>query len=300
MTKATFKGQKATINPPPANTKDNINTTNTNEVKQLVEETENIKDPSPLLTGHKKTWRAYMIEFIMLFLAVYLGFVAENIRERLSEHNRAKEYAKSFLIDLKNDTTELNTSMYSDISTKLMTDSFVQFISKEDVRLKGGELYYLSRMANGVYITDWNKATLNQLLSSGNLRYFTNSQLLDKINVYNTTSANLSSLQQRISDATQQCSIYRNQIFKASSLIMVQSIPNNITHNRMVTIIDSFRRVNMPLQSYDAGLLNSYANALLATGGNRNYLLNWLYPEAKKQAIEIMELIKKEYQLENN
>ena len=34
---------------------------------------------------HKKKWSEYIIEFIMLFTAVTLGFFAENIREHFIE-----------------------------------------------------------------------------------------------------------------------------------------------------------------------------------------------------------------------
>lgn len=44
---------------------------------------------------HKKNWKAYLLEFFMLFLAVFLGFIAENEREHVVEKNRAKQYAKS-------------------------------------------------------------------------------------------------------------------------------------------------------------------------------------------------------------
>ncbi|HEY5369620.1 MAG TPA: hypothetical protein VIJ75_11565, partial [Hanamia sp.] len=44
---------------------------------------------------HKKEWHEYLLEFIMLFLAVFLGFVAENIRETSVEHGREKEYARA-------------------------------------------------------------------------------------------------------------------------------------------------------------------------------------------------------------
>jgi hypothetical protein len=250
---------------------------------------------------HKKKWGEYLLEFFMLFLAVFLGFIAENIREHFAEQGRAKEYAKSFLIDLKNDTTELNNSIFYDENTRLMTDSLVQFISKENVHVKGGELYYLSRKASVFYITDWNKATINQLVSSGNLRYFTNPQLVNKINVYNTVAANITSLQQLLSDINHQSSAYRNQIFIAASQLMIyESISaNNIAAGKKEAIIDSLRHVNIPLQSYDEGLLNSYANALLATSVNRNNLLNLLYPEAKKEATEIIGLIKKEFHLKD-
>ena len=33
---------------------------------------------------HKKKWVEYVLEFVMLFFAVFLGFIAENIREDLS------------------------------------------------------------------------------------------------------------------------------------------------------------------------------------------------------------------------
>ena len=34
---------------------------------------------------HKIKWSEYIIEFVMLFAAVTLGFIAENIRERNTE-----------------------------------------------------------------------------------------------------------------------------------------------------------------------------------------------------------------------
>src|SRR5690242_1494579 len=37
---------------------------------------------------HKKKWSEYLLEFFMLFLAVFLGFVAENIREHSVEYDR--------------------------------------------------------------------------------------------------------------------------------------------------------------------------------------------------------------------
>ena len=46
---------------------------------------------------HKKKWSEYIIEFIMLFTAVTLGFFAENIREGITEKNK-----KKILINQKN------------------------------------------------------------------------------------------------------------------------------------------------------------------------------------------------------
>jgi hypothetical protein len=44
----------------------------------------------------RKKWTHYFWEFLMLFLAVFCGFMAENIREHKIEQHRAKEFARSY------------------------------------------------------------------------------------------------------------------------------------------------------------------------------------------------------------
>jgi hypothetical protein len=55
----------------------------------------------------KKGVKEYFFEFLMIFLAVTLGFIAENIREKISEHKRAKIYAGTLVNDLQADTSAL-------------------------------------------------------------------------------------------------------------------------------------------------------------------------------------------------
>ena len=57
--------------------------------------------------GHRKKWSHYFWEFIMLFLAVFCGFLAENQREHMIEHQREKKFATSLYEDLKKDTADL-------------------------------------------------------------------------------------------------------------------------------------------------------------------------------------------------
>jgi hypothetical protein len=55
----------------------------------------------------KKKFKEYFLEFLMIFLAVTLGFFAENIRENIGDHKREKEYILSMIQDLQSDTTNL-------------------------------------------------------------------------------------------------------------------------------------------------------------------------------------------------
>jgi hypothetical protein len=52
----------------------------------------------------RKKFTHYLWEFLMLFLAVFCGFLAENFREHQVEKKRAREYIISFYEDLKKDT----------------------------------------------------------------------------------------------------------------------------------------------------------------------------------------------------
>ena len=56
---------------------------------------------------HKKRSGEYFLEFLMLFLAVTLGFFAENLRERISESRREKEFARQLYSELKEDSASV-------------------------------------------------------------------------------------------------------------------------------------------------------------------------------------------------
>jgi len=52
---------------------------------------------------HKKKWSEYIIEFVMLFTAVTLGFFAENVREHISEKEKKKELLQTVAHDIEAD-----------------------------------------------------------------------------------------------------------------------------------------------------------------------------------------------------
>ena len=62
--------------------------------------------PDPGLRRGKK-WTHYFWEFLMLFLAVFCGFLAENQREHYIEHLREKQYLRSLLENLSTDTATI-------------------------------------------------------------------------------------------------------------------------------------------------------------------------------------------------
>ena len=56
-----------------------------------------------------KIWH-YFFEFLMLFLAIMLGFFVENRREQFVEHHREKQYMQSLVKDLEQDISNRDNS----------------------------------------------------------------------------------------------------------------------------------------------------------------------------------------------
>jgi len=57
--------------------------------------------------SHKKKWSEYFLEFLMLFLAVTLGFFAENIREHQVLVERKNQNLEGIVQDLRKDSFQL-------------------------------------------------------------------------------------------------------------------------------------------------------------------------------------------------
>src|SRR5215471_2654460 len=74
--------------------------------KQVTENMEVHKHPHHVM--HRKKWGEYLLEFFMLFLAVFLGFLAENQREHYVEREREKQFINSLVRDVEMDTAQIN------------------------------------------------------------------------------------------------------------------------------------------------------------------------------------------------
>src|SRR5437667_9186742 len=71
----------------------------------------------------RKKWTHYLWEFLMLFLAVFCGFLAENLREHSVEKHREKEYMKEIVENLKYDTVRCSINAAANIEIALGLDS---------------------------------------------------------------------------------------------------------------------------------------------------------------------------------
>jgi hypothetical protein len=119
----------------------------------------------------------------MLFLAVFCGFLAENQREHMIEHRRAKQFALSLLSDIKTDTAALHTAI--DFGDKKINaiDSLFGQIEQAREKWKDTLIYTYTGFAGRIRPFKHHSGTYEQMKASGSLRYF-KQELTDLLNQY--------------------------------------------------------------------------------------------------------------------
>src|SRR6187399_1709225 len=132
----------------------------------------------------RKKWTHYFWEFLMLFLAVFCGFMAENIREHKIEQHRAEEFAKSLVQDLQNDTAAIAIEKKSGTIYISVVDSLLKLSKTPLEGRKASEFSFYTRFAYWTVPVSWSRNTFEQIKNSGSLRYFKNGQLLKKLLEY--------------------------------------------------------------------------------------------------------------------
>ncbi len=132
----------------------------------------------------RQKWTHYLWEFVMLFLAVFCGFLAENQREHMFENSRELQYIRSYMNDLEKDITQLDSLVKKREERKNQIDSLSFIFRSPDPDLYGGQSYYFARYLPRPFLYVPYDATIQQLKSSGNLRLIRKLAVVDTILSY--------------------------------------------------------------------------------------------------------------------
>ena len=133
----------------------------------------------------KKNWKSYFWEFLMLFLAITLGFFVENQREHYIENQRAKGLVTSFITDLKKDTSLLNwLNDFRNHKRRVRLDSFYLLLKTPAEKMDKSIYYPLMHKIAEHYSFSQSTGTIDQLKNAGYLRYFSDTRLLNYISEY--------------------------------------------------------------------------------------------------------------------
>jgi len=131
----------------------------------------------------RKKWTHYFWEFLMLFLAVTLGFFVENQREHYIEHKRAREYALLMVEDLKKDTAQY-ADLITMIEKHIKSFDTVSILFRQSPSVSNKRLIQAVLTQRTTYRTPLYPTTFNQMNNSGTLRYFRNKEISRRVSLY--------------------------------------------------------------------------------------------------------------------
>ena len=131
----------------------------------------------------RKKWTHYFWEFLMLFLAVFCGFLAEYQLEHVIEHQREKKYILSLLEDLKIDTSRIQRYLQTKETSLKRTDSLIHLLVTGDYKSKGSETYFFAGRVSAVGFISAD-GTMQQLKNAGGLRLIKKQVAVDSIMAY--------------------------------------------------------------------------------------------------------------------
>lgn len=266
------------INPQSKNFPDEIISTNQTDAGISNQKTGNMEVlKHPHHVTHKKKWGEYLLEFIMLFLAVFLGFSAENLRERITEHNIEKDYIHSLVEDLKSDTLQSNEILILLNNRIAGVDSVVTALSSPGIIENSNNAYRLWSKNIGFANFISNDRTIQQLKNSGGLRLIRNKTVSDRIMKYDQVIRDFNGLSTVIAGILGDQHIY-SQLFDFINLDKNANVPVPLTEQGRKLLNEAY--ANREVWRYI--LLNLFNSLKLVNEESKGTLL----------------FIQKEYQLE--
>jgi hypothetical protein len=233
---------------------------------------------------HKKKWSEYFLEFFMLFIAVTLGFFAENQREHFVEKHREKQYMESLLLDLEKDKMEVeaarkftNTQIANiDTAIVLLTKGIW---SKENLKT----MYRVSLKTGGNRPISFVESTSTQL-KTGGMRLIEDKNITKLITDYWQLLAQMNQAQTNSFD-TWKTSI-KNMTYKIFDGTNYIDVKNKIINDNAV------------LMTYDPIYLKEYNNRLLNLKFDlKNYLVDYFYDRIDSTILALQKEIKLKYNI---
>ena len=206
----------------------------------------------------RKKWTHYLWEFLMLFLAVFCGFLAENQREHMIEHQREITYMNSLTTDLKEDTATIRYVISFCITKFHGMDTLAQLLNKEILSNdEEKELYYLnSRHAASVLFMVFNERTIKQLMNSGNLRLVRKQGTSDSImNYYGQTMDRVIDQENVYDEMSKRLLFSAEEIFDRSASLTKMNADNSFYQD--------IREEKMKLITKDKNVLRKYSQMII-------------------------------------
>jgi hypothetical protein len=233
----------------------------------------------------RKKWTHYFWEFLMLFLAVFCGFLAEYQLEHKIEKDREKIYIANLYEDLKSDTAIYNEYGRTSKEFEGRIDSLMRLLRSPDRNAHLDKIYYHARVLTlKTNIAYPSQRTFTQMKNSGLLRLITKQKVADNVSSYYLELDEILSQNGFILGMISDYWSEAGNLFDAEVLYRIR-IEKKMPDNK-----------NLKLMTYDPIVINKFLVNAQYLYGSRMKQSEAVEVRFQK-AIELMSLIQTEYHI---
>lgn len=200
------------------------------------------------------SWKNYFFEFLMLFLAVTLGFFVENQREDYNDRQQEKEYVQSIVADIESDLQEAELRLVEWRAKSQALDSLLKELASPAVLTNSNRAYRLWSQNLSYRSFVRHDGTIAQLKNNGGLRLLKNQRVSQSIMKYDQLVQRIYSHQNLLDAAASDQDLY----FKAFDHI---AFANAKDPSIPIPLPESSRKVLN--EGYARGKIWSYAMSVL-------------------------------------
>jgi isoleucyl-tRNA synthetase len=125
----------------------------------------------------KKGFKEYILEGLMIFVAVMMGFIAESIRENITNGEHAKQLTMQLVRDLKNDTMILDENIAFERAEDKRNDSLFNILQQPLEKADRKRMQYLILKAYSLKLFYPSLGTIAAIKAELHIKQFANSKI---------------------------------------------------------------------------------------------------------------------------
>jgi len=238
-----------------------------------------------MLSANKKRFKDYLLEGLMIFLAVTLGFFAESLRENMNDRKKEREYVASLISNLEQDTAQFKRVIKAN-QRKIAGLDRLLLLKGAEMKADAKRLLYQSYGPYVSYVAIFlsNDATMIQLKNSSGLQYIKRAHIADSILLYDMVVRGIYA-----SDEPYQESV--KDVIDEMANVMVFRMAEDTSFYKD----GLYTAKELPLLTGEAKELEILFNKIsISRGWANNYLdkLERFYP----YSVRLLKLLKEEYE----
>ena len=135
----------------------------------------------------KKSFKEYILEGLMIFMAVTMGFIAENIRENISENHKSQELAESLYKEVTADSIVMQQKIQlrnRKVKQMAYFRNMLRDSSLDNLGSRFGMAMYWTNQVVSVILFEPQDGILSQLKNSNNFKFYRTTELQNAVGKY--------------------------------------------------------------------------------------------------------------------